>query len=319
MPARDALSVVFAALADPTRRAILTQLRRGPTTAGDVAAPFAMSRSAISQHLRVLEDAGLIERTVTAQWRTCVLRTEPLDEVADVGGRPPTAWDERFDLLDERLRADSDDDTGEADHDRDGPDQKTFTITRIFDAPRAAIWHAWTDPDEAAAWWHPRGVVTPRDSVELDVRPGRHVPRTRWSRPTAAPTRRAASTARSSSRERSCFTWADPGDPQDDAPRDHRDPGGPGASGRAWSSTWTASAGSPATRASTTGGTRRSTSSTLGASRAPRGRRAGRVAPQGDDDHQRPERLRAGDGPLGRGRSASPSPCSSTTNRRAAR
>src|SRR3954466_14421515 len=103
MPARDSLSVVFAALADPTRRAILTQLMQGPTTAGDVAAPFAMSRSAVSQHLRVLEDAGLIERTVTAQWRTCVLRTEPLDEVATWVDRHRRLWDERFDLLDARL------------------------------------------------------------------------------------------------------------------------------------------------------------------------------------------------------------------------
>jgi DNA-binding transcriptional ArsR family regulator len=104
MPARDALSVVFAALADPTRRAILTQLAQGPTTAGEVAAPFAMSRSAVSQHLRVLEEAGLIERTVTAQWRTCALRTEPLDEVATWVDGHRRHWEERFDLLDERLR-----------------------------------------------------------------------------------------------------------------------------------------------------------------------------------------------------------------------
>ncbi len=50
--------------------------------------------------------------------------------------------------------------------------EKSFTITRIFDAPRAEIWRAWTDPDEAATWWHPRGVETPRDSVEIDARPG---------------------------------------------------------------------------------------------------------------------------------------------------
>ena len=104
MPARDALSVVFAALADPTRRAILTQLSQGPTTAGELAAPFAMSRSAVSQHLRVLEEAGLIERTVTAQWRTCALRTEPLDEVATWVDGHRRHWEERFDLLDERLR-----------------------------------------------------------------------------------------------------------------------------------------------------------------------------------------------------------------------
>ena len=102
MPARDPLSVVFAALTNPTRRAILTHLQQGPSTAGDVAAPFAISRSAISQHLRVLEDAGLIERTVTAQWRTCVLRTEPLDEVATWVDSHRRLWDKRFDLLDAR-------------------------------------------------------------------------------------------------------------------------------------------------------------------------------------------------------------------------
>jgi len=49
---------------------------------------------------------------------------------------------------------------------------KQFTITRVFDAPRDVVWRAWTDPDEAATWWHPRGIATPRESVELDVRPG---------------------------------------------------------------------------------------------------------------------------------------------------
>ena len=104
MPARDPLSTVFAALADPTRRAILTHLQRGPATAGDVAAPFAMSRSAISQHLKVLERAGLIERTADAQWRRCTLRTEPLDEASAWVDRHRDEWNERFDLLDERLR-----------------------------------------------------------------------------------------------------------------------------------------------------------------------------------------------------------------------
>ena len=90
-------------------------------------------------------------------------------------------------------------------------DQKTFTITRIFDAPRAAVWHAWTDPDEAAAWWHPAGVVTPRESVELDVRPGGTYRYTMID-PDGSTYRPAASTARSSSPSGSCFTWADPGD-----------------------------------------------------------------------------------------------------------
>jgi DNA-binding transcriptional ArsR family regulator len=100
----DRLSVIFSALADPTRREILSRLTDGPTTVGDLAAPFSMSKPAISQHLKVLETAGLIERTATAQWRTCTLRTEPLDTAADWVDRHRGLWSERFDLLDERLR-----------------------------------------------------------------------------------------------------------------------------------------------------------------------------------------------------------------------
>lgn len=101
--ANDELSLVFHALADPTRRAILSRLHSGPTTVGDLAEPFAMSRPAISQHLKVLERAGLIERTTSAQWRTCTLRTEPLDEASDWVERHRGEWNERFDLLDEHL------------------------------------------------------------------------------------------------------------------------------------------------------------------------------------------------------------------------
>ncbi|MCW2134258.1 ArsR/SmtB family transcription factor [Arthrobacter sp. VKM Ac-2550] len=104
MAASDELSVVFAALADPTRRAILSRLRQGPTTVGELAEPFSMSRPAISQHLRVLQNAGLIERTTSAQWRTCNLRTEPLDDVSAWIDHHRGLWNERFDLLDERLR-----------------------------------------------------------------------------------------------------------------------------------------------------------------------------------------------------------------------
>jgi DNA-binding transcriptional ArsR family regulator len=101
---QDGLSLVFHALADPTRRAILSRLHAGPTTVGELAEPFAMSRPAISQHLKVLERAGLIERTATAQWRTCTLRTEPLDGASDWVERHRGEWNERFDLLDEHLR-----------------------------------------------------------------------------------------------------------------------------------------------------------------------------------------------------------------------
>jgi DNA-binding transcriptional ArsR family regulator len=100
----DELSVVFQALADPTRRAIISRLRSGTTTVGELAEPFRMSRPAISQHLKVLERAGLIERTTDAQWRRCSLRTEPLDEASAWVERHRDEWNERFDLLDERLR-----------------------------------------------------------------------------------------------------------------------------------------------------------------------------------------------------------------------
>jgi len=101
--ATDDLSRVFGALADPTRRDILTRLHEGPITVGDLAAPYAMSRPAISQHLRVLEDAGLVARTVNAQWRECSIREEGLDEVSEWITRHRAEWNERFDLLEARL------------------------------------------------------------------------------------------------------------------------------------------------------------------------------------------------------------------------
>jgi DNA-binding transcriptional ArsR family regulator len=102
--AADDLSLVFHALADPTRRAIISRLRDGPTTVGDLAQPFAMTRPAISQHLNVLQRARLIERTADAQWRRVTLRAEPLDEASAWVERHRADWNERFDLLDARLR-----------------------------------------------------------------------------------------------------------------------------------------------------------------------------------------------------------------------
>ena len=78
----DGLSTTFAALADPTRRAILARLTKGPATVTELAAPFAMSGPAVSKHLRVLEDARLITRSREAQWRPCQLDAAPLREVA---------------------------------------------------------------------------------------------------------------------------------------------------------------------------------------------------------------------------------------------
>jgi DNA-binding transcriptional ArsR family regulator len=103
--AKDRLSVAFGALADPTRRDILTRLRHGPLTVGDLAADYPMSRPAVSQHLTVLEKAGLVARDRRAQWNDCTLETASLDEAAAWLEQQRADWVHRFDLLDEHLQA----------------------------------------------------------------------------------------------------------------------------------------------------------------------------------------------------------------------
>lgn len=103
MPA-DPLSITFAALADPTRRAILARLSSGQCSVSELAEPFDMSLPAISKHLKVLERAGLIARTREAQWRPCQLNAGRLKEVADWIEQYRRFWEESFDRLDEYLR-----------------------------------------------------------------------------------------------------------------------------------------------------------------------------------------------------------------------
>ena len=102
MPA-DQLSITFAALADPTRRAILARLRSGEYSVTELAQPFDMSMPAVSKHLRVLERAGLIARRRDAQWRRCRIEAGPLKEVADWAERYRHVWEARFDRLDTYL------------------------------------------------------------------------------------------------------------------------------------------------------------------------------------------------------------------------
>lgn len=103
-PAADRLSATFAALADPTRRAILARLTQGETSVGDLAEPFDMSLPAVSKHLKVLERAGLISRGRDAQRRPCRLAAEPLHEIADWVATYRRFWEERFDRLEDYLR-----------------------------------------------------------------------------------------------------------------------------------------------------------------------------------------------------------------------
>src|SRR4051794_6579926 len=99
----DQLSTTFAALADPTRRAILARLAAGEATVTELAEPFDLSLPAISKHLKVLQRAGLIEQGRQAQWRPCRLKAEPLRDVADWVGQYRRWWEESFDRLDEYL------------------------------------------------------------------------------------------------------------------------------------------------------------------------------------------------------------------------
>jgi len=102
--APDSLSLTFAALADPTRRAILQRLVQGEASVGELAAPFDMSLPAISKHLKVLETAGLIARGRDAQWRPCQLTAGPLKDAVDWLEHYRPFWEQSFDRLDEYLR-----------------------------------------------------------------------------------------------------------------------------------------------------------------------------------------------------------------------
>src|SRR5712664_3943637 len=98
------LNITFAALADPTRRAILARLVSGQASVTQLAEPFEMSMPAISKHLKVLEQAGLIARGREAQWRPCRLEAGPLKNVADWVEHYRRFWEQSFDRLDDYLR-----------------------------------------------------------------------------------------------------------------------------------------------------------------------------------------------------------------------
>ncbi|HUP02341.1 MAG TPA: metalloregulator ArsR/SmtB family transcription factor [Bryobacteraceae bacterium] len=101
----DPLTATFAALADPTRRAILARLALGQTSVTELAAPFQMSMPAISKHLKVLERAGLVARGREAQWRPCRLEAAPIREVAAWTEHYRRFWEESLDRLDSYLQA----------------------------------------------------------------------------------------------------------------------------------------------------------------------------------------------------------------------
>jgi DNA-binding transcriptional ArsR family regulator len=117
----DSLDTTFAALADPTRRAILTRLASGDATVAELSAPFDISPPAITKHLKVLRRAGLIEQGRQAQWRPCHLKADRLRDVADWVGQYRRHWEGTFDHLDEYLR------TLQATDDTDGAEDGATT------------------------------------------------------------------------------------------------------------------------------------------------------------------------------------------------
>jgi len=102
--ATDHLSSTFAALADPTRRAILAKLASGEASVNEIAKPFKMTLPAVSKHLKVLSRAGLVKRSRTAQWRPVALQAAPLKEALDWIDRYRDFWEQSFDRLDEYLK-----------------------------------------------------------------------------------------------------------------------------------------------------------------------------------------------------------------------
>ena len=101
----DALDAAFAALAHPARRAILAQLAQGEASVNALAEPFDMSLPAVSRHIKVLEDAGLIERRKTAQFRHCKLNPDPIKQVVGWAEAYRPIWEARFDRMDDILNA----------------------------------------------------------------------------------------------------------------------------------------------------------------------------------------------------------------------
>src|SRR5688500_18039541 len=105
--AADPLTLTFAALADPTRRSILTRLAEGEATVNELAEPFPVSLPAISRHLKVLERAGLIVRTQDAQWRPSRLQADPLDDAVEWMQSRKRTWEARMDRLDAHVQKES--------------------------------------------------------------------------------------------------------------------------------------------------------------------------------------------------------------------
>lgn len=174
----DRLSTTFAALADPTRRAILGRLASGAATVKEISAPFAMSGPAVSRHLKVLERAGLITRGRDAQWRPCLLQAEPLKEVAEFAERYRRFWEASYARLDTYMQQLIEQERRDFMTAAETPGQTHFSmpsdleiqVTRVVDAPRRLVWEAYTNPKHLPNWClGPDGWTMPVCEIDLRV------------------------------------------------------------------------------------------------------------------------------------------------------
>jgi DNA-binding transcriptional ArsR family regulator len=152
----DELNRAFAALADPTRRAILSRLASGEATVTELAEPFEMTQPSISKHLKVLELAGLISRGRAAQTRPCRLETSRLKDIAQWVNAYRALWEQSFDRL-RRFCSQPNHCQRKERKMLSNDDKAAFVITRQFELPRAVVWKAWSVADQLKHWWGPQG------------------------------------------------------------------------------------------------------------------------------------------------------------------
>lgn len=147
----------FEALADPTRRRILDLLRERPRLVGELVDALGMSQPGVSKHLRVLREVGLVRARRDAQRRWYELRPEPLAEVDTWLASYRHLWEERLDRFARFIEQEQ------------ASMEQPVTITRTFDAPLAAVWKAWTNPDQVMRWWGPTNVTSPAARIDFRV------------------------------------------------------------------------------------------------------------------------------------------------------
>ena len=173
LPDDERLDETFAALANATRRAILDRLAEGEATVNDLAEPFDLSLPAISKHIKVLEEAGLISRGRRAQFRPCTIETERLAEVASWTERYRHIWEDRFDRMDHYVR-----DLQQTDNRKTQPpmtETKNVTIERTFDAPIDLIWSMWTEAEHFSQWYGPMGTKIPKAEMDVTIGGRRYI------------------------------------------------------------------------------------------------------------------------------------------------